>query len=89
MKTRFKTLGEFYNAINKLIESLMAIDYVDDAKKLNLLMHETAWTTGSELLGELQLALKDMSGKFPEAVNGEINECYLFAVHHRKILGLG
>ena len=88
MKTRFKTLGEFYNAIDNLIERLMAIDFVDDAKKLNLLMHETAWTTGSELLGELELALKDMTGKFPEDVKDEIKECYLFAVHHRESLGL-
>jgi bifunctional pyridoxal-dependent enzyme with beta-cystathionase and maltose regulon repressor activities len=85
MKTRFKTLGEFYKAIDNLIERLMASDFVDDAAKLNLLIHETAWTTGSELLGELQLALKDMRGKFPEEVNEEINECYVFTVHHREI----
>jgi hypothetical protein len=88
MKTRFKTLGEFYSAMDNLIESLIAIDFVDDAKKLNLLMHETAWITSSELLGELQLALKDMTGKFPKEVNNEINECYLFAVHYREFLGV-
>jgi hypothetical protein len=88
MQTRFRTLDEFYKAIDSLIERLNYLGFSDDATKLNLLVHEAVWTTSSELLGELQLALKDMRGKFPEDADKEINECYLFTVNHRKILGL-
>ena len=88
MKSRFKTLDEFYKAIDSLIDRLNANKHTDDAAKLNDLLHHTAWTTGSELLGELQLALKDMKGKYPRDLAEEINECYTFTLHHRKILGL-
>jgi len=50
-------------------------------------MH-TAWTTGSESLGELQLALKDMKGNYSPELRKEIDECFEFTLHHRKILGL-
>ena len=63
MKTRFKTLDEFYPAVDALIERLLAERQDSEAKRLRSLMHETAWTTGSELLGELMLAFKSMKGK--------------------------
>jgi hypothetical protein len=88
-KTRFKKLDEFYKAIDVLIERLNAEGYPGDAQRLNTLIHGTAWTTGSELLGELMLALKDMKGNYSHELRNEINECFEFALHHRKILGLG
>jgi hypothetical protein len=51
-------------------------------------MHEIAWTTGSELLGELTLALKNMNGKYSPELTREIDECLEFTIHHRQILGL-
>ena len=88
MSTRFKALDEFYKAVNVLIEKLKAAGFVQDANKLDDLMNHTAWTTGSELLGELSLVLRDMKGKHSAELDKEINECLDFAVHHRKILGL-
>jgi len=58
MKIRFKTLDDFYTAIDALIERLAAEQHNDEARRLHSLMHEIAWTTGSELLGELMLALR-------------------------------
>jgi len=39
----------------------------------------TAWTTGSELLGEIMLALKSMKGKYSPELRKEIIECFEFA----------
>jgi hypothetical protein len=89
MSTRFKTLDEFYKAVNALIKRLEAEGFVQDAHKLDGILNQTAWTTGSELLGELSLTLRDMRGGHPAELEGEIKECLEFAVHHRKILMLG
>ena len=88
MKTRFKTLNEFYPAVDALIERLVAEQHDSEAKRLRSLIHETAWTTGSELLGELMLAFKNMKGKYSPEVTKEIKECLEFTIHHRRILGL-
>jgi hypothetical protein len=88
MKTRFKTLDDFYRAIDSLIERLAAERHDNEARRLKSLMHEIAWTTGSELLGELMLAFKEMKGKYSPELMREINECLEFTIRHRQILGL-
>ncbi|HEV8722478.1 MAG TPA: hypothetical protein VGW77_17820 [Candidatus Binatia bacterium] len=88
MKSRFKTLKEFYEVVDALTERLVAEHHDKEAGQLHTLMHEIAWTTGSELLGELTLALKNMNGKYSPELTGEIDECLEFAIHHRRILGL-
>jgi len=87
-KTRFKRLDEFYQAVDDLIARLKAEAYLVDAQKLDDLLHGTAWTTSSELLGELGLVLKNMRGKYSRKLENEIRECREFAIHHRQILGL-
>jgi hypothetical protein len=86
-KTRFTSLDEFYKAVNVLIGWLKQAGYLEDSQKLDALMH-MAWTTGSELLGEIMLALKSMKGDYPPELRNEIAECFEFALRHRKILGL-
>ncbi len=88
MISRFKTLDEFYKAVDALIEKLKAGGFAQDARKLDDLMYHTAWTTGSELLGELSFALGNMKGKHSMELDNEISECLEFTVHHRRILGL-
>lgn len=87
-KTRFTSLDEFYFALDVLIERLNADGHHEDALKLNKLIHEMAWTTGSELLGELMLALKGLKGIYSQELRTEIDGCFEFTRHHRKILGL-
>ena len=86
-KTRFRKVDEFYKAINVLIEWLKKEGHPEDAQKLDTIMH-TAWTTSSEVLGEIMLALKSMKSNYSPELRTEINECFEFALHHRKILGL-
>lgn len=88
VKTRFKSLDEFYLAVDNLIVRLRSVGNIEEANKLDLLMHQTAWTTSSELLGELMLALKSMKGSYASDVAREISECLEFAKNHRKILKL-
>ena len=83
-KTRFREVDEFYKAINVLIEWLKREGYPEDAQKLDTLMN-TSWTTSSELLGEIMLALKSMQSNYPPELRKEINECYEFALHHQKL----
>jgi hypothetical protein len=58
------------------------------ARRLHARMHQTAWTTGSELVGELSLALNDMPGSYSPALTQAIPECRAFAIHHRRLSGL-
>jgi hypothetical protein len=87
-KTRFKRLDEFYQAVDDLIARLIAEGRPADAQKLADLLHGTAWTTSSELLGELGLVLKNMRGKSSRELETEISACREFAIRHRQILGL-
>ena len=87
LSTRFTQLDEFYIAVNALIKWLKRDGHLEDSQKLDTLMR-TAWTTSSELLGEMALVLQSMKGNYSQELRKEINECFKFALHHRKILGL-
>ena len=86
LKTRFRKLDDFYEAINALVEWLKKDGYLEESQKLGAAM--IAGATGSEILGDILLALKSMKGKYSSELRNEINECFEFALHHRKILGL-
>ena len=85
---KYKSLDEFYKAVDNLIEKLNTSGFNEEAGKINSLMHETAWTMGSELLGELSMVLKGMKQTYPKEISEEIKQCLAFSVNHRKILGL-
>ncbi len=53
------TVDELYRAIDELIIELSAAGYSALADILNHRLHKVAWTTGSELLEELQKILSD------------------------------
>lgn len=48
-----------YQCFEQLIVNLRAEGHGDVAAKLDYLLHKLAWTTGSELLGELGLQILD------------------------------
>lgn len=86
-KPRITSLDEYYGALIDLASWLQRDGCLDDSYRLARLMH-TAWTTSSELLGELALALGQMRGKYSGELDGEIAACLDFAANHRKILRL-
>ena len=87
MKKPYKTLEEFYKAIEKLIELLRLYGCEPEAQKLDSLLHGT-WTTSSELIGELMLYLERINTNLPRDVKKLKDDCLYFTQHHRKILGL-
>jgi len=85
-KTRFTNLAEFYPAISVLVEYLKKDGHLEESEKLGLAL--VAGATGSEILGDIMLALESMKGKYSPGLRKEIKECFEFALNHRKILGL-
>lgn len=83
------TLDEFYQAVDTLIVKLRKEAHTESAQELHSLLHEMAWTTSSELLGELYLALGRLEANYRGPQRGNIAACRHFAANHRNILGLG
>jgi hypothetical protein len=87
LRKPYKTSEEFYNAVERLIRELRTNGNAEDAECLDAI-HRGVWTTGSELIGELMLALAKMKGAYPAQIRKHIADCRYFAKHHRRILGL-
>jgi hypothetical protein len=80
-------LEGFYRSIRCLAVQLRCEGHAQEADRLGMLM-SCAWTTGSELIGELASALEDIRGAYSKDTQRLISECLHFAKHHRRILGL-
>jgi hypothetical protein len=50
-----------YVPFDDFITSLRADGLSSDGDRLHFMIHKVAWTTGSELIGELGKAMKDMA----------------------------
>jgi hypothetical protein len=88
MAKRIATVEQFYAAVDLLASALRAEGCEADARQLQQLLHEKAWTSSSELLGELKIVLKSMKRRHSGTLRAEVATCLDFAVHHRRILGL-
>lgn len=84
--TRFTQVDEFYQATTALIEWLKREGHIEESQKLHAAM--LAGSTGSEIIGDIMLALKSMKGRYSPDLRKELLECLEFARNHRKILGL-
>jgi hypothetical protein len=87
LRRPYSTVGEFYQAVGQLSVALKANGKTTEAERLDGVMR-CAWTTSSELIGELMLALAAMDGDFPAEIRKQVKDCLYFARHHRRILGL-
>ncbi len=87
IKNPYKTLDEFYSAVESLIVSLRRHGFDSEAQRIDVILHGV-WTTGSELIGELMLCLSDMNLTLPKETQRVKDDCHYFAKHHRKILKL-
>jgi hypothetical protein len=59
-KRLFANNTEFYAFIDTIGQQTRSTGRVDDAERLHTLIHKVAWTTSSELFGELRIALRDI-----------------------------
>lgn len=84
----YSNLKEYYEDVQRLIQHLRLESFDQEAEELATLMG-TAWTTGSELLGSLSIALGQFKGRYPTETKDWLRRCENFAANHRAILGLG
>jgi hypothetical protein len=82
-----QSVEEFYGAVGEVIGALRASGRELDAARLDDVLHG-CWTTSSELIGELALALAEMRRDRPITVRAQADDCITFAKHHRRLLGL-
>jgi hypothetical protein len=78
-KLSFNSNQEFYVHVDSLIERLKGLHLIAPAEEMHSILHESAWTTSSELLGELRLALvkirTEHQGQLPPDVEQDIASC--------------
>jgi hypothetical protein len=59
----FTSNAEFYEFVDTIAGRLRRCDRFADAERLHALIHKVAWTTSTELFGELRIALQQMQDK--------------------------
>ena len=87
MREPYKSTDDFYAAVGEVVRLLRSYGHETDAQTLDSMLH-AAWTTGSELIGELMLHLEGMKKGLPNDVQKLKDDCVYFAKHHREILRL-
>jgi len=55
---QFASNDEFYTFVDRIAERLRLHGFTSDAERLHTLIHKVAWTTSTELFGELRIALR-------------------------------
>ena len=88
MDIGINNIESLYSRIDKLIKQLQRDGYNNAASKLQVFVHETAWTTGSELLGELNSYLNKINYPLDDETQNLLNECKNFCKNYRRIMGL-
>ncbi|MEW6348735.1 MAG: hypothetical protein AB1646_06705 [Thermodesulfobacteriota bacterium] len=67
-----------YGLFDELIGTLRSEGYEDTAQRLHVILRQTAWTTGSELLGELGLeilAFQRVTRSVPTELQNLLGRC--------------
>ena len=59
-RRKFASSHEFPAVIDAIRNKLRSHGFIEEADRLHTLVHKMAWTTSSELYGELSLALKEI-----------------------------
>jgi hypothetical protein len=77
---------ESYQCFDTLIAQLRAEGHLETALRLHTLLHETAWTTGSELIGELGLVILGFERTVSEPLSPELREALRICMYEvRKV----
>jgi len=78
---------DFHSFVDELASRLAEAGMTDAAKELHTLLHETAWTTSSELLGELRAVFVNLKtrhhGQIPSPLLKDIKAC-IKALHRAR-----
>jgi len=71
---QFSGTDEFYAFMDLLGRMLAEAGLTESSRRLHVLIHEVAWTTGSELLGELGVELKRIQELHDPRLPAELSE---------------
>lgn len=78
---QFSGTDDFYAYMDLLGARLSAEGLPDHARKLHTLIHDVAWTTGSELLGELGVELKRIQDLHDPHLPSDLSEAIARSLH--------
>ena len=87
-QSKLKTAEDLYEAIDQLGSMLEHEGLDRHQANLADLVHNTAWTTGSELLGELNQYLSKINEPLSTSTSQLLTECKYFCSNHRRIMGI-
>ncbi len=54
---KFKSIEDFYSFVDVLRLNLITENFSETSQKLNVILHEMAYSTSSEFLGDIQVTL--------------------------------
>jgi len=69
MKGQFKSMAVFYQGANDLIAALKSEGNSQVAYRFHEFVHATAWSTNSELVGEMGLFFNQLEESFSENIS--------------------
>lgn len=71
VRLRSSLRSDMYEDFDRLVGSLRLQGLDEPADSLHALLHETAWTTSSELLGELGVKIREINKQYNKELNPE------------------
>lgn len=75
----FRSNQEFYEFVDHLSADLNELGFADAGRELHAILHESFWTTSSELLGEIKLALIRLQAqegqRLPQCLSEDVELC--------------
>ena len=76
---KYKSNDEFYKHLDMLTKSLSESGFSESGQKISFLIHKVAWTTSSELFGELRIllreTLKQHRDSLPQPISDDLLDC--------------
>ena len=77
--TTYKSNDEFYQHLDALTASLIASGFAKAGERISFLIHKVAWTTSSELFGELRIAFREIlqqhRDSLPAHISDDLTDC--------------
>jgi hypothetical protein len=76
---KFNSSQEFYEFVDHLSGDLDQLGFSEASRELHSILHEMAWTTSSEVFGEIKLALLKLRAeegeRLPQCLSKDVELC--------------
>ena len=82
---KFTSIQDFYKFVDGLSDTLRKGGSSEAGQKIYYLVHKVAWTTSTELLGELRNVIKQINkSQLPNSIQNDIDICLNTINHYLK-----